>query len=64
MRAGAKFTLGDFPLAIASGITPGTFLITCRTRTVFWVATGISKSWNEFDPAKVKALANAMRRAT
>ena len=48
--------IGDFPLAVASGITPEnvknyTDLVDC-----FLVATGISKSFTELDQKKVQNL--------
>lgn len=58
-----KSTLGEFALAIASGITPENIFDYLPHADCFLVATGISKSWNEFDPAKVKALAKAIRCA-
>lgn len=48
--------IGDFPLAIASGITPenvGEFL---PYTDYFLVSTGISKSFDELDPCRVMKL--------
>jgi predicted TIM-barrel enzyme len=56
-----KSALGSFPLAIASGITPENVSDYLPFADCFLVATGISKSWNEFDPVRVKALAAAVR---
>jgi predicted TIM-barrel enzyme len=51
-----KEALGTFPLAIASGITPENVAEYMPHADCFLVATGISKSFEELDPAKVKAL--------
>lgn len=56
-----KAALGTTPLAIASGITPENVSDYLPHADCFLVATGISKSWSEFDPAKVKALVRAVR---
>lgn len=53
--------LGRHPLAISSGITPenvGTFL---DLADAFLVATGIEARWGKLDPARVRALVDAVR---
>jgi predicted TIM-barrel enzyme len=59
-----KSARGEFPLAIASGITPENVSEYLPHADCFLVATGISESWNEFDPVKVKALVRAVRSAS
>jgi len=54
--------IGDFPLAVASGITPenvGPYrdLVDC-----FLISTGISKSHTELDPARVVKMAEVLNR--
>ena len=56
-----KQALGEHPLAIASGITPGNVHDYLDLADCFLVATGISRSFTEFDPALVGALAAAVR---
>lgn len=56
-----KAALGSSPLAIASGITPENISDYLPHADCFLVATGISKSWREFDPVKIKALVKAVR---
>jgi hypothetical protein len=56
-----KRALGDHPLAIASGITPdniGSYLPHCDC---FLVATGISETFDEFNPQLVQALVDKIR---
>src|SRR5262245_19066696 len=56
-----KLALGDTPLAIASGITPenvGNYLPHADS---FLVATGISHSFTELDPSRVRALIERVR---
>ncbi|MBW2023646.1 MAG: adenine phosphoribosyltransferase, partial [Deltaproteobacteria bacterium] len=53
--------LGDVPLAIASGITPEDVGDYLDVADCFLVATGISRSFTEFDPDLVKALVKAVR---
>lgn len=56
-----KAGLGGAPLAIASGITPenvGQFL---PHADVFLVATGISRTFDELDPGRLKSLVDAVR---
>jgi len=56
-----KAALGDFPLAVASGITPENVVDYLPYVDCFMVATGISWSWSELDPAKIEALMKAVR---
>jgi hypothetical protein len=63
IRAGIDGTWGRarWPLAIASGVTPEnarSFVDAGATHLL--VATGISKSFHEFDPAKLEALMKAV----
>jgi predicted TIM-barrel enzyme len=56
-----KRALGNYPLAIASGITPGNVGEYLAIADCFLVATGISKSFDELDPERVAALVRAIR---
>jgi hypothetical protein len=56
-----KEALGDFPLAIASGITPANVHDYLDVADCFLVATGISKSFTELDSTLVKRLAHAIK---
>jgi hypothetical protein len=56
-----KEALGDAPLAIASGITPENVRDYLPISDCYLVATGISESFDEFDPRRVKALIEAVR---
>ena len=56
-----KAAIGDFPLAIASGITPDNVQEYLPYSDCYLVATGVSKSFEELDPAKVSALVNVVR---
>jgi predicted TIM-barrel enzyme len=58
--AAMKRGLGDAPLAIASGITPENVSDYSDLVTFFLVATGISRSFTELDPERVKALMDAV----
>lgn len=58
-----KKALEDFPLAIASGITPDNVHNYDNVADCFLVATGISKNFTELDPALVKALIKEAGRA-
>jgi predicted TIM-barrel enzyme len=49
--------LGNFPLAIASGITPENVEAYLPYVDAFLVATGISSSFTELDPERVRMLA-------
>jgi len=53
--------LGDHPLAIASGITAENVSQFLPYVDCFLVATGISRNWQEFDPAKLKELVSKVR---
>lgn len=55
-----KEVLGDRLLALASGVTPGNVEDYAPFVDCFLVATGISQSFHEFDPAKVRALADRL----
>lgn len=59
-----KEALGDFPLAIASGITPENVSDYLPYADCFLVATGISRNFEQLDPARTHALVEAVRRAT
>jgi len=56
-----KEALGDFPLAIASGITPENVAEYLPVADCFLVATGISRSFEELDPTRTQALVDAVR---
>lgn len=55
-----KAAIGDFPLALASGITPDNVHLYSQFADVFLVSTGINESFFELDPAKVRALASSL----
>lgn len=59
--AAMKRGLGEAPLAIASGITPENVSDCLDLATCFLVATGISRSFSELDPERVKALVDKVR---
>jgi hypothetical protein len=56
-----KTALGDFPLAIASGITPENVVDYLPHSDCYLVATGISKSFEELDPPLVQRLVHTVR---
>jgi hypothetical protein len=56
-----KAALGDFPLAIASGITPENVQDYLPFSDCYLVATGVSDSFEEFNPDRVRALLNVVR---
>jgi predicted TIM-barrel enzyme len=56
-----KAALGDVPLAIASGTTPENVGGYLDIADCFLVATGISKSWLEFDEDRVRAFVTRVR---
>jgi len=56
-----KKALGNSPLAIASGITLNNVYDYLDVADCFLVATGISRSFTEFDAALVKTLVKAVR---
>jgi predicted TIM-barrel enzyme len=51
-----KQALGDFPLAIASGITPDNIDDYLPNADCFLVATGVSSSFDELDAKLVEQL--------
>lgn len=57
-----KAALGDFPLAIASGITPENVVEYLPYVDSLLVATGISRSFTELDPAKVRDLVETVQQ--
>jgi len=56
-----KQALGDFPLAIASGITPENVVDYLNHADCFLVATGISNSFEELNPDRTAALIRNIR---
>ena len=56
-----KQALGDFPLAIASGVTPENVADYLPYADCFLVATGISRSFEELEPERVKLLVRNIR---
>ena len=56
-----KEAVGDFPLAIASGITPENVADYLDVADCFLVATGISRSFTELEPNKVRRLIERVR---
>jgi hypothetical protein len=54
-------TLGEWPLAIASGITPDNIEDYLDKATCFLVASGINKTWADLDPELVKQLVDKIR---
>lgn len=57
-----KRAIGEHPLAIASGITPENVLSYMEYADCFLVATGVSDSHTELNPARVRKLASIVRR--
>ena len=57
-----KQAIGDHPLAIASGITPENVSEYIPHTDCFLVATGISDSHTELNPARVRKLANILQK--
>jgi predicted TIM-barrel enzyme len=57
-----KQAMGDFPLAIASGVTPENVTTYLPVADCFLVATGISRNFYEFDLAKTRQLINVVRK--
>jgi hypothetical protein len=57
-----KKVLGDHPMAIASGITPDNVLQYLPYVDCLLVATGVSKSFTEFDPALLTVLIKKVRQ--
>lgn len=60
--AAMRAALGPAPLAVASGITPENVLELGAPLTHLLVATGISRSFHELDPARLHALVAACAR--
>lgn len=58
-----KQVIGDFPLAIASGISPENVSQYLGFADCFLVATAISRSWTELDPDRVADLVRRVRSA-
>ena len=56
-----RSAIGDFPLAVASGITPENVVDYLPYVDDFLVATGISKDFHELDPARTKELVTTVR---
>jgi predicted TIM-barrel enzyme len=56
-----KQALGDFPLAIASGITSENIHKYLPYATCFLVATGISKDFHSIDPERLRVLIENVR---
>lgn len=56
-----KQALGSYPLAIASGITPDNVVGYLGMADCFLVATGVSRSFEEFDPCRLEALVQRVR---
>ena len=56
-----RATLGDVPLAIASGTTPENVGGYLDIADCFLVATGISKSWLQFDEERVREFVKRVR---
>jgi len=56
-----KAAIGDFPLAIASGISPQNVGHYLDISDCFLVATGISRGWTELDPGRVADLVERVR---
>ncbi|MFH1765960.1 MAG: hypothetical protein ABIF09_17370, partial [Gemmatimonadota bacterium] len=56
-----KQAIGDFPLAIASGITPKNVKNYLDVADCFLVATGISDTFSELNPALVRELVRNVR---
>jgi hypothetical protein len=57
-----KEAIGDYPLAIASGITPENVNQYMPHADCFLVATGVSDSHTELNPIRVRALSKALRK--
>ncbi len=57
-----KKAIGDFPLAIASGMAPENVSEFMPHADCFFVATGISKSFTELDAERVSRFAKAIQK--
>lgn len=55
-----KSIIGDFPLAIASGITPENVADYSRMADCFLVATGVSTTFDKLDPVRVRMLSDKL----
>ena len=58
-----KGVIGHHPLAIASGITPENVLGYTLYTDCFLIATGVSDSFTELNPSKVRKLADILANA-
>lgn len=56
-----KNPIGDFPLAIASGLTPLNVTDYLEVADCFLVATGVSSSWSELDPLRLNDFVQVVR---
>jgi predicted TIM-barrel enzyme len=56
-----KQAVGQFPLAVASGIIPENVTDYLEATDCFLVATGIAESFDEFDPDRVGELVSRIR---
>ncbi len=56
-----KEAIGDSPLAIASGIRPDNVTDYLDCADCFLVATGISRTWTDLDPALTAELVTKVR---
>jgi hypothetical protein len=56
-----KQAIGDFPLAVASGVTPENVTDYLSYADCFLVATGISSTLDELDPPRVRDLIRVVR---
>ena len=57
-----RAAIGPHPLAIASGLTPENIAAYLPYANYFLVATGISRSFDSFDPARARAFVQRVRR--
>jgi predicted TIM-barrel enzyme len=57
-----RAAIGDHPLAIASGITPGNVHLYLPYVDCFLVASGISDSYSELNEGRVRELVAALGR--
>ena len=56
-----KAAIGSYPLALASGITPENVHAYLPHADCFLVATGISRSFSELEPSRVRSLVAKVR---
>ena len=59
-----RAAIGDHPLAIASGLTPENITSYLPYANCFLVATGISRSFEMFDPVLMRTFINTVRTYT